>query len=108
MRSVATIIVLVTCLSLTSCTPAAKTAIDNGIQVAVDTCTEIENFVPPTGVIGSVVGLICQGIDAGAPVAKVIVDSSVWTGMKREYLAKHGALPKGVSPVVVSIDAGVK
>lgn len=104
-----TILAILSALTVTSCTPAAKSAANQLVQVAVDTCTEITNFVPPTSAVGSVIGLVCQGIDAAAPTATVVIDSAVWTTMKTAYLAKHGGvLPKGVSPVTVVIDAGGK
>jgi hypothetical protein len=87
-------------LWLTGCTPAAKSAINTAINVTVEACQEIPNFVPPSTAVGAVVGLICQAIEAGAPAVEVIVDSNVWNGLKEEYKKTHnGMLPtKAAAP----------
>lgn len=85
---------------LEACTPAQAAA---AVQLTVDTCSEIANFVPPTGTVGSVVGLLCQTVDQLAPAVQVIVDSNIWNSLKAQYAAAHGGvLPKGMSPVPLS------
>jgi hypothetical protein len=73
-----------------ACTPAQVAAVT---QFTVDACTEIPNFVPPTSVVGQVIGLTCSGLEAGEGVVTVIVDASVWNAMKADYVKAHGALP---------------
>jgi hypothetical protein len=84
--------------STCSCTPSAKSAANEIIQVAVDTCQEIPNFVVPTSVAGSVVGLLCNLVDSSAPAVETIIDSAVWNQLKVAYIQKHGSLPNGMSP----------
>ena len=95
-------LIIVLALMAPGCSAAAKNAVATGVTVAVDTCQEIANFVPPSTAVGAVVGLTCQAIEAGAPAIEVIIDSNLWNSMKASYQASHGSLPKGMSPVPVS------
>jgi hypothetical protein len=94
-----TMAVTATTTTTADCTP---TQAASAVQLSVDACTEISDFVPPTSVIGQVVGLSCQAIEAGASVVQVIVDASVWNSMKAAYVVAHGALPARYAKV----DAG--
>jgi hypothetical protein len=88
---------LVLALSLASCTPQARSAVDEIVQISVEACKEVPNFVPPASQAGAVVGLICTAVDAGAPAVEVVINSDLWNQMKAQYLKDHGALPDGVS-----------
>jgi hypothetical protein len=85
-------------VALPGCSPQAKSAANEIIQVAVDTCSEIPNFVPPSSVAGQVVGLLCNVVDSSAQPIETLVDSSVWNQLKADYLKKNGHLPAGMSP----------
>jgi len=77
-----------------ACTPQARTAASEIVQVTIDTCQETPQIVP-AGVSG-VVGLICSAIDIAGPAVQVLLASDVWEGMKATYLKTHATLPAGM------------
>lgn len=80
--------------TLEGCTKAQAVS---AVNLTVDACQEISNFVPPTTAVGSVVGLLCQTVDQLAGPVEVVIDSTTWNAMKAQYLKTHGSLPRGMS-----------
>lgn len=94
------ILISIAVLASVSGCPAAKSALDSAVQVAVDTCSEIPNFIPPAltdSGAANLIGLACKAVDTSAPAVTTLIDSAVWNSMKTAYLAKHATLPAGMS-----------
>lgn len=92
-----------TTVGQTGCTKQQAVAIANGIvNIGVDVCQEAPQLLPP-GSASNLVSLICPYVDNNAQTIQVLIDNVIWNAMKAAFLKTHGSLPKGMSPVTVSI-----
>lgn len=73
--------------------PAAKTAAQIAVQVAVDTCSELDQ----TGVQPGWVALVCAVVDGAGQEVQVLLSKDQWNAMKADYATMHGHLPKDMS-----------
>ncbi len=76
---------------------AAVNNANTAIQLTVDACQEAPALLPP-GAGTDVIALVCAVVGSNEQTIEVIVDSLIWNAAKLDYLAKHGALPRGMTP----------
>jgi hypothetical protein len=78
--------------TLGGCTKAQTvSAINTGVNVAVDLCQVAPNLLPPGTPAGTVVALVCPAVEAGAPPVTVFIDQLVWNAMVQKRAAERAA-----------------
>lgn len=82
-------------LGCSYCTKAQTVAaVNTGVQVGVDICTEAPQLIPPGTPAGSIVALLCPAVVGAAPTVEVFIDTLIWDALKKEYAAKHAKVDK--------------